>query len=576
MSRKEKTFGMKIYSVYLCSVLLLTVIILGIFGEYSMYEFHEREENNIENSLNSVSQNLELQFAEIKKIRDAFYVNDIFKKAEQMNNPELYRYYDELELIELEHVYTMTLQKLMHTSSQTIRAIAFYPVSDNNYVYCLQKSSAEIKQYRHEDYQAEVWYQEIMEKPQGVVYYQLHNPEYIEESRLGPVYSYICGISNLDTHKLIGILKVDVDADNMQKTLRIFADEGESTFVLLKDGKIFAQGGELEKDFEDYVITKKEISNTGLEIACLNTYWHRYGGYVKLFAGALVIIFIAVLFGFMIYRKQTAEMVNDMNQVLNGVREIENGKLDNRIQLNSNSEYQKIANVINHMMDRLEEYIDREYILQLQQQKAQYLALQSQINPHFLYNTLNGFVALNRMGEKEILEKGIIELSSLFRYTCSTKDYVTVGEEMDFLHDYLRLEKLKYDESLEYRFDIDEECRYRQIPKLICQPIVENSIQHGRGNTDQMIKIWICAKSENVKGIGKVMILSVCDNGVGFDSEEKSKEDCVGLQNVRTRTELYCKNAIYQCVSKQGEGTRTFLVFPYEGGTKENDNNDCR
>ena len=104
------------------------------------------------------------------------------------------------------------------------------------------------------------------------------------------------------------------------------------------------------------------------------------------------------------------------------------------------------------------------------------------------------------------------------------------------------------------------------IPKLLIQPIVENSIKHGKGNTDQPLEIAICAKEEQVSGIGRVMVISVRDNGVGFDVDVKEREESVGLKNIRTRTELYCKNALYQCHSAPGAGTETILIFPNEGG----------
>lgn len=567
MYQKEKNFGSKVYSMYVYSILILSFIALISFWAYSMYEFNEREKRNIKNVLDSVSQNLELQFAEIKKINDAFYFNDVFQKAEQMNNPKLYAYYDEIKLINIEKAYTMTLHKMMHTSSQTIRTIAFFPVSGKDHIYCLGKGNSEIQRVRYQDYKDERWYQQAVANPQRVVFYKPHIPCYMENSRLGPVYSYICGVKNQDTQRLIGIVKVDVDAKEMLETLQMFAGTGGNDIVLLNNGEIFAKSGELEQEIDSYLISKQEIKNTNLEVAYLNTFWRQYGGYMNITIGSVAVILLAALLAFLNYRKQAKEMVNDMRQIMSVIKEVEVGKMDSRIEIQGESEYIKIANVINRMLDNLKEYIDREYVLVIQQQKAQYQALQSQINPHFLYNTLNGFVALNRMGEKEILEKSIIELSRLFRYTCSAKDIVTVKEEMAFLSDYLKLEKLKYEDKLEYVIDVDDECKDKKIPKLLLQPIVENSIKHGRGNTDQPIEIEIYAKNSNINGTGKAMVLVVRDNGVGFDMEtEASRDEHVGIENVRTRAKLHCENVEYQCISKPGKGTATMFIFPEEGG----------
>ena len=211
-----------------------------------MYEFHEREERNIENVLNSVSQNLELQFSEVKEVRDAFYFNDVFKKAEQLNNPKLYEYYDSMKLIDMENAYSLTLQKIMHTSSQKIRTIAFFPTSGGDFVYCLGMRSADIQQKEYKDYQIEEWYLEAVENPQNVVLYKPHIPSYMDNPRLGEVYSYICGITDLDTRKLIGVIKIDIDAADMLSTLKMFADTEGNAIILLKDGKVFAQSGKIE------------------------------------------------------------------------------------------------------------------------------------------------------------------------------------------------------------------------------------------------------------------------------------------------------------------------------------------
>ena len=184
MFQREKTFRTKIYSMHLCSVLILSTVVLLVFGGYSMYEFHERETRNIENILNSVSQNLELQFLEVKEVRDAFYFKDVFGNAERLNNPKLYEYYDEVKLNDMEDSYSLTLQKIMHTSTQKIRSIVFFPETGDSKAYYLGMRSADTIQIEYKDYQKEQWYQEAVEHPQDVILYKPHVPNYMENSRL--------------------------------------------------------------------------------------------------------------------------------------------------------------------------------------------------------------------------------------------------------------------------------------------------------------------------------------------------------------------------------------------------------
>ncbi|MGN0333139.1 MAG: sensor histidine kinase, partial [Lachnospiraceae bacterium] len=346
--------------------------------------------------------------------------------------------------------------------------------------------------------------------------------------------------------------------------------------LLVQKGKVFAKSSKLEeikKIEENHVIignrtyqtVKKSVPETDLEIVYLYSRTSIYREFVYVIFLSLLIVMSGVFLAFFYYRYHAKKMVNDVQKITEILQYVERGELDKHIKIYDNSEFGKIAEAINHMIDNLKQYIEKEYILVIQQQKAEYSALQSQINPHFLYNTLNGFVALNRMGEKRILERSIVGLSRLFRYTCSRQDISCVKEELNFLEDYLKLEKLKYDERLEYLIWLDEECKEKRIPKLLLQPIVENSIKHGMGNTAQPIMIRISAIYTDVKGIGNVMILTVRDNGVGFHNiNTENGNQHIGIDNVRTRAELYCKNVIFQCVSEYGRGTKTTFVFPDE------------
>lgn len=577
MNKQEKTFGAKLYSMFLISMLIPTIIAMFCFWIYANRLVIKREEKNSQNILNSVSQNLELQFSGNDSIRNAYYVyKKVFQEAENLNNPKLYKYYDELTRIDIENNYIVTLTKLLHTSAQDVRAVVFFPVAGEETAYYLGKDSAKIREISYPGYKEEPWYKAVTEDGEDSYYYVSDISEYIPNKGLGEVYSYVTPLINVDNQKIIGVIKMDISKSTLQNTLDALEDSEYTGLMLVQRGNVFAKSsklGEIEEIKDNQVIAGKRVYQTftktvpGTDLEVLYLYSrisiYRELAYVVLLS--ILIVMSGVVLAFFYYRKQAEKMVSDVQEITTVVHGVENGDLDNHIDIHNDSEFGRIAEVINHMIDSLKEYIEKEYILVIQQQKAEYKALQSQINPHFLYNTLNGFVALNRMGEKKILEKSIVGLSRLFRYACSKKDTSRVREELSFLEDYLKLEKLKYAERLEYMIWVDEECKEKQIPKLLLQPIVENSIKHGMGDTDQPIMIRISAIYLHVKGIGKVMILTVRDNGVGFDNGYRENgNQHIGIGNARTRAELYCKDVIFQCVSKPGKGTKTTFVFPDE------------
>ena len=523
--------------MFLVSILIPFFIALLAFVLYSVRVIMEREERNAQNILNSVSQSMELQFAENKEIRSMFYIYDeVFQEAERLNNPRLSDSYDEYSNTQIENAYTRIMTKTIYLSQQNIRAVTFFPVlGENDQAYFLGKSRARLDAVACPGYKETSWYREAICGAGRAVYHEPHMPEYMPNKKLGEVYSYISAVWDNDTHKAVGVVKLDVDADAIIDRLNMLEDAKDSGLVILKDGGVFARSDGLEGNVKisgnghisigsrKYRVKTMKIPETDLEIAYLNFPDSLWRGYLYIMLLSAVFVLLGLGIAFANYRHQAREMVEDIEKITIAARQVEKGNLDITIKIRRDSEFKEVAEVINHMVRELNDYINKEYVLTIQQQKAQYRALQAQINPHFLYNTLNGFVALNRMGEKKLLEKSINRLARLFRYACSGKI----------------------------------------IPKLLLQPVVENSILHGMGDTDRPVLIQIAACCMEVQGTGSVTAILIRDNGVGFEQgRDRNSGESVGLANVQMRTELYCRDALYQCISKRGEGTKTMFLFP--------------
>ena len=166
MGKRSKTFDSKLYSMFIGSVLIPALIAILCFWVYSTYVTVEREEKNIQNILDSVSQNIELQLLDIRNIEEAFYINsEVFQEAEALNNHELSEAYDELTRIQLQENYEMTLTKMIHTSSQNIRAVTFFPMSDGDSGYYLGKNKSDLQELEYPGYHEEEWFYEAAATP---------------------------------------------------------------------------------------------------------------------------------------------------------------------------------------------------------------------------------------------------------------------------------------------------------------------------------------------------------------------------------------------------------------------------
>ena len=194
----------------------------------------------------------------------------------------------------------------------------------------------------------------------------------------------------------------------------------------------------------------------------------------------------------------------------------------------------------------------------LEKRDAEYNALQSQVQPHFIYNVLNGFVGLNRRGDQKRLEEAILSLREMLRYVTYQEKWTTLGEETDFLITYCELQKLRFGNRLGYDFAIPEELRNFRLPRLLLQPLVENAIVHGLEPREE-------GGTVNLKGEvyyrdeRRRVILTLEDSGVGFDPSRT--ESHVGLKNVTERLKMTYPGSDLNLGSVPGKGTTILITI---------------
>ena len=215
---------------------------------------------------------------------------------------------------------------------------------------------------------------------------------------------------------------------------------------------------------------------------------------------------------------------------------------------------------------------------QRQKRKSELKALQAQINPHFLYNTLDSIIWMAEWGKTKEVVLMTSSLAKLLRQSISNQnELVRVEEEVEYTRSYLTIQKMRYKDKLEYEIEVDEDVLGKKIPKLVLQPLVENAIYHG-------------IKYKETKGVVRVeggrdgdrMILKVSDDGIGMTEEQLSKifekretdtrKNGVGVLNVHERIQLYYgKEYGLRFRSEEGLGTIVEVHIPWEEGGAEHE-----
>ena len=287
-----------------------------------------------------------------------------------------------------------------------------------------------------------------------------------------------------------------------------------------------------------------------------------------------VIVFAVILIGtVLINRKIVSGITEPISRLCEVTRQAGKGDFAARAPEGGNDELAVLNQGFNQMVERIGNLVEDIRVEQLNLRATELKLLQAQINPHFLYNTLDTIIWLAEAGQKEQVVMMVSTLSDFFRTTLSKgRDYITVKEEATHIRSYLTIQQFRYRDILEYEMDIPEELEEYQILKLTLQPLVENALYHGIKNKRGLGHILVSGKKQ-----GDHLVFTVRDNGKGMDPErlayvqrlisgELKDEDApsgFGLFNVNQRLQLnYGPEYGLILASEEGEWTEVNAIIP--------------
>lgn len=295
--------------------------------------------------------------------------------------------------------------------------------------------------------------------------------------------------------------------------------------------------------------------------------------YWILFAVFLLLLVVVTFQLIRLISKSITSRLKEMVDVITGIRE---GDIDCRYPVIYNDEISIIGNEFNRMIDQIQKYHLNATVNELRRKEAELNALQSSINPHFLYNSLDCIRASALVHQDMRVAHQIQILANMFRYTTGSNSMrsneVTVEEEMKHVQDYLSMINFRFEDRYHVEIHVDNAILPMRIPKLILQPVVENAFHHGIRSLATEGRVTICGYLE-----GENMILSVEDNGVGIPAEQLEKLQQLlqanplsasdtpyrALVNINDRIRIaYGREYGVSLESIPGEYTKTVLRLP--------------
>lgn len=286
----------------------------------------------------------------------------------------------------------------------------------------------------------------------------------------------------------------------------------------------------------------------------------------------LTIYMTAIMFAFIFVSRLSGSITNRIASVIHQMRQVKSyyGRPKSLRAPQSQDEIGDLIDTYNYMTNEISDLLDKQEQIAVELRTSEFKALQSQINPHFLYNSLDMISWLAQNGNSDKVSKAVQALSKFYKLTLNNKDMTnTIATELTHVSLYIQLQNMRYENKIHFYVDIPDELPECKIPKLTFQPIVENSILHGifekeNREGDIVITGWRDEKD---------VVIVISDNGIGISDEtiqtilsgtwKQGRGSNIGIYNTHNRLRLLYGPAYgltYQ--SNQNHGTEVWIRFP--------------
>ena len=535
----------------LCSLIPVCVI-SGYTQIRTVQIMREKEqiglEQVLEQSVNSIDNRIQIYTNLINYLTYSSDLREIMEK-EYSSDDEAYLAYTEIA----DPMFTMP--QLYH---EEIRSITLYAeniqVEHGNTLAPLSVA------------QNQSWYTEINEK--GTVQWLVKQGNKKEILAVRKFYRQ---------DKIQAMLVLSLDYNRVLEPFADLLTENRGGLILDEQGNVVYFGYRMDAPYkpdketslnylkEHYVCIEKKIEDTKWNF-CLyqpkeeleKSVWTLLLGNIPVL---LLCLFLILLLGYFFSRKMVErleQLTENMNQINLGLRKV-------TVVSQSKDEIGVLVRTFTRMMDEINKLISQVYEAKIKLQKTEMKALQAQINPHFLYNSLSIINWKALEADNEEISRITLALSTYYRTSLNKGETMTIAaNEIRNIDAYLQIQLIMHDNSFQVIKEIQEDTLSYSVPKLILQPLVENAIEHGLDvseKEEKWLKISACKEKD-------ALIMAVEDNGMGM-SEEQAKSIITyrskgyGVRNVNDRiTLLYGEEYHLRVKSRQGEGCRIEIVIP--------------
>lgn len=439
-------------------------------------------------------------------------------------------------------------------------------------------------------------------KNKNTVYYQYLDRGFTNFTKYSSCLVTIKVLSDKLTKEPYGFVYVLINQSTLNKYYDFFVGNGNNISIIADDGTVVSSNtysmigskntnlynisNSISNNNLKYIDTKLDSFDAIILAKHLPTYNFNIVGTIdknivlsemynssEIMGTSLLIAFFFIIIIFFIIRRTT----KPISTLAKTMPKIINGDFNNHIPIEGSYEVRELSAAFNYMLDGLNNYIHEQIKMQKEKRKAEIHALQMQINPHFIYNTLSSIKWLIWQGKIEKSTETIDAFISLLQNTISNKnEMITILEEINNLKNYVLINHIRYGDNINVNFFVLPNCEEYIIPKLILQPFIENSFFHGfNDKSNGSIHVFINEQNNN-------LVCEIIDNGIGIKNDAIKKIlrkssgkhehfTSIGINNVNDRIKLiYGDEYGVTITSEENNGTNVRVVIPAQKEFIEN------
>ncbi|RIX60573.1 sensor histidine kinase [Paenibacillus nanensis] len=570
-------FGYKLMASYLLMA-LFPVVIIGYYAyTTSVQSIREQAASSIEGTLQQTKENVQFRLQLLSRTTDQLYWDYALQEDLRLKNNGWGIYNTTIKSVEpkLLNAVNLTphkaLLRLYITNEQFPEMYALHPPGTDPLIR--METFELLHLNRIED---KYWYKTLPVVKEGDVDENFYWMQVEEDRKVGNL-SLMRRMYDYEDMKQIGFIRVVSKIDQLLSGVH-YEKLGESSSVIVLDSvneMIYASSPDAgryplltkwEPEWEKgHLTVRQQLTDVGWTLVALvpDDQMEKQLGKVKRMTVLICIgSFIMLAGASLIVSRFLTVRITKIIHSLNAFRE---GRFNKRIQYSGNDEFYYIAEAFNEMGGYINTLIKEVYVVQMEKKGAELKALQAQINPHFLYNTLSSISRLGKLGEIERLDQMVMGLAKFYRLTLNNGKMIIPAQlEIEQAQAYIAIQKIKYGSRLDVFYDIGAEVYGYKTVKLILQPFIENVLEHALYQPTIQIKVSARARDG-------MLDFRIVDDGIGMKpdtlkqiwSGEPKRAGGYGIRNVDERIKLYYGQEYGVSIgSVYGGGTTVRILLP--------------